>query len=355
MAWDDDYFFVAARLEEPHVQATLTERDAVIWHDNDFEIFIDPDSDTHEYYELEINAFATVFDLFLVKPYRDGGPALHYWDIAGLKKAVSIEGTINDPSDIDTGWEIELAIPWKVLAECANRAAPPSEGDVWRINFSRVEWKTVIEGGRYVKATDPETGKPYAERNWTWSPQGIVNMHYPEMWGYVLFTNVVKHQGGGEFSPGPDDKALDALREVYYAEKTYFIRYGEYTADFGALGLKNRDIFDQRSKKYERSCRGIYRSADSGERDLFVPRVQQQAVSREVSLSRGEHTGASGILQAADLGIPSRQYSAPRVQHARPLLVQPGDRTRNRDNRFRADILREPHRRQYARTPDPPE
>ena len=244
MAWDDDYFFVAARLEEPHVQATLTERDAVIWHDNDFEIFIDPDGDTHEYYELEINAFATVFDLFLVKPYRDGGPALHYWDIAGLKKAVSIDGTINDPSDIDTGWEIELAIPWKVLAECANRAAPPSEGDVWRINFSRVEWKTVIEGGRYVKATDPETGKPYAERNWTWSPQGIVNMHYPEMWGYVLFTNVVKHQGGGEFSPGPDDKALDALREVYYAEKTYFIRYGEYTADFGALGLKNRDIFD---------------------------------------------------------------------------------------------------------------
>ena len=60
MAWDDDYFFVAARLEEPHVQATLTERDAVIWHDNDFEIFIDPDGDTHEYYELEINAFATV-------------------------------------------------------------------------------------------------------------------------------------------------------------------------------------------------------------------------------------------------------------------------------------------------------
>ncbi len=244
MAWDDKYFYVAARLEEPHISATLTERDAVIWHDNDFEVFIDPDGDTHEYYELEINAFATIFDLFLVKPYRDGGPAVHYWDITGLKKAVSIDGTLNDPTDVDTGWEIELAIPWKALAECANRSAPPSEGDVWRINFSRVEWKTVVEGGRYVKATDSETGKPFAESNWTWSPQGLVNMHYPEMWGYVLFTNAVRAFGSGQFEPGPDEEAWDALRDLYYAEKTWFVRYGEYTDDFVALGLKSREIFD---------------------------------------------------------------------------------------------------------------
>jgi hypothetical protein len=246
MAWDDEYLFIAARMEEPHVQATLTGRDEVIWHDNDFEVFIDPDGDTHEYYELEINAFGTVFDLFLVKPYRDGGPALHHWDIAGLKKAVGIDGTINDPSDRDTGWEVELAIPWSVLAECANRAAPPSEGDVWRINFSRVEWKTVSEGGRYVKATDPGTGKPFAERNWTWSPQGIVNMHYPEMWGYVLFTNAVRNYGGGPFEPGPDEQAWNSLREVYYAQKTHFLRYGEYSGDPGALGLANREIFGHR-------------------------------------------------------------------------------------------------------------
>ncbi|MFQ5550630.1 MAG: carbohydrate-binding family 9-like protein, partial [Gemmatimonadales bacterium] len=77
MLWDDDYFFVAADLEESHVWARLRQRDAVIYRDNDFEVFIDPDGDTHEYYELEINAFGTEWDLFLVRPYRDGGPALH--------------------------------------------------------------------------------------------------------------------------------------------------------------------------------------------------------------------------------------------------------------------------------------
>ena len=65
-------------------------RDAVIYHDNDFEVFIDPDGDNHLYYELEINALGTEWDLLLVKPYRDGGPAVNAWDIQGLRTAVHV-------------------------------------------------------------------------------------------------------------------------------------------------------------------------------------------------------------------------------------------------------------------------
>ena len=43
-------------MEEPDLWGTLTARDSVIFHDNDFEVFIDPDGDTHAYYELEVNA-----------------------------------------------------------------------------------------------------------------------------------------------------------------------------------------------------------------------------------------------------------------------------------------------------------
>jgi hypothetical protein len=65
MLWDDRNFYIAADLEEPHVWATLTKHDAVIFHDNDFEIFLDPNGDTLEYYELEVNAINTTWDLFL--------------------------------------------------------------------------------------------------------------------------------------------------------------------------------------------------------------------------------------------------------------------------------------------------
>jgi hypothetical protein len=42
MLWDDEFFYVGAEMEEPHVWGTLTRHDSVIFHDNDFEVFIDP-------------------------------------------------------------------------------------------------------------------------------------------------------------------------------------------------------------------------------------------------------------------------------------------------------------------------
>lgn len=65
--WDDDYLYIGAELEEPHIWATYTEDETVIFHENNFEVFIDPNGDTHNYYELEINALGTKWDLMLVK------------------------------------------------------------------------------------------------------------------------------------------------------------------------------------------------------------------------------------------------------------------------------------------------
>lgn len=190
LMWDAEFLYIGAELEEPHLWATLTARDAVIYQDDDFEVFIDPDGDTYNYYEIEINAFGTVWDLFLVKPYREGGPAINAWDIAGLKSAVVLDGTINDPSDRDAGWTVELAIPWRVLAEAAPEGRRPRHGETWRFNFSRVDWDLDIVDSAYAKRRDPTTGRPLAEHNWVWSPQGAVNMHLPERWGSVEFSDV---------------------------------------------------------------------------------------------------------------------------------------------------------------------
>ena len=187
MLWDDEYFYFAAELIEDQIWATLTERDSVIFYDNDFEIFIDPDGDSHQYYEFEINALNTVWDLLLVKPYRDGGPPVNGWDIAGLKTAVHIDGELNRPGADNRKWSVEVAMPWSSLRECAKEGRPPVPGEFWRVNFSRVEWRKEVQDGEYRKVLNPETGKPYPEDNWVWSPMGIINMHYPELWGYVVF------------------------------------------------------------------------------------------------------------------------------------------------------------------------
>jgi hypothetical protein len=239
MLWDDQYLYIGAYLEEPHVWATLTARDSIIFQDNDFEVFIDPDGDSHAYYELEMNALNTVWDLLLVRPYRDGGPAVHAWDIQGLKTGVHVQGTLNDPSDLDKAWTVEIALPFAVLRECIpGKPERPAPGDQWRVNFSRVEYRVRTEGGSYQKVKDPGTGQPLPEDNWTWTPQGVVNIHYPEMWGFVQFSAKGPGAGRDRFVRRPEEKVKWALRRIYYRERARFFEQGAFATDLTALGLQ---------------------------------------------------------------------------------------------------------------------
>ncbi len=228
MLWDDHFFYFGAELEDDEIWATLTERDSIIFHDNDFEIFIDPDGDTHRYYEFEMNAMNTVWDLLLLKPYRDGGPPVNGWDIRGLQSAVHIDGRLNDPSAPNRSWSVEVAMPWEALKECAPRGRAPLAGEFWRVNFSRVQWQVDTADGRYVKRIDPATGRPYPEDNWVWSPMGIVNMHYPELWGYVFFGD----ETPGEVLPElPEDEHRKwELRRLYYRQRRFFAEHGRFAA-----------------------------------------------------------------------------------------------------------------------------
>jgi hypothetical protein len=231
MLWDDEALYIAAELEEPHVWATLTEHDSVIFHDPDFEVFLDPAADNHMYGELELNALNTTWDLLLTKPYKDGGKAVNAWEITGLKTAVKVNGTINDPRDKDTGWTIEIKWPWKGLTELAAVPMPPKDDDQWRINFSRVEWDIDIADGKYHKVKD----RP--EHNWVWSPQGVIDMHRPERWGYLQFSTA--RPGSAAFRPDPEWDLRDLLHRVYYAQRSYRAKNGKYATALTDLGLKD--------------------------------------------------------------------------------------------------------------------
>lgn len=201
--WDNENLYVAYWVEEPDVTATLTKRDAPIYQDNDVELFV---AGADGYYEFEINSFGTIYevlffweDAFEKKGYhlrpefdrnakgvrRFNGVAYKHprgrrigfwnWDMPGLKSAVHVNGTINDSSDKDNGWTVEIAIPWsslKIVAEGDGRALPPKRGDTWRMDFSRFNVK------KYNK--DDSGG-------WAWSSHGVWDSHVPECFTYVEF------------------------------------------------------------------------------------------------------------------------------------------------------------------------
>lgn len=228
MLWDDHALYIAAELEEPHVWGTITRHDAVIFHDNDFEVFLDPDADNHNYGELELNARNTAWDLLLPRPYKDGGPAVNGWEIVGLQTGVHVDGTLNNPGDSDRGWTLEIAWPWAGLKELARCPVPPTDGHQWRINFSRVEWDHKVVGGEYQKVPK----RP--EHNWVWSPQGVIDMHRPERWGIIQFSTAAP--GTVVFRPDPAQPARDYLHRVYYAQRDFRKQNGHYAPTLAGLG-----------------------------------------------------------------------------------------------------------------------
>ena len=259
MLWDDRVLYIAAELEEPNVWATLRKHDSVIFNDNDFEVFIDPDADNHLYGELEVNALATTWDLLLTKPYKDQGRAIDSWEISGLKVATHIDGTLNDPRDTDRGWSVEIYYPWKSMSELTQVSIPPRDGDQWRINFSRVEWDIDVVRGKVLKIPH----RP--EHNWVWSPQGAIDMHRPDRWGILQFSTA--RPGTASFRPDPAQPARDYLHRIYYAQAKRHKDVGRYADTLGRWAGGPRRLaatFEPSTRNHRARLRGQRRPAYAG-------------------------------------------------------------------------------------------
>lgn len=241
ICWDEENLYIAARLDGDEIWANIQDRDSVMYYDNDFEVFIDPSSSSHNYMELEMNALNTQWDLMLTQPYRDGGRSVTNWDMKGLKTAVYVCGEVNNPSAINKYWSVEIVIPFKGLMEtyskeenppdlerCYPCRTAPKKGEFFRVNFSRVQW-TVEKESVYKKVLD-YNGKWLPEDNWVWAPTGIIDIHCPEFWGFVFFTENCEPVN----IPEDEKKKLD-LRLLYYAEYAYRRENGSFTSDLSAL------------------------------------------------------------------------------------------------------------------------
>jgi hypothetical protein len=227
MLWDDNYLYVYSELKEPHIWGDIKQRDAIIYYNNDFEIFIDPSGNGTGYGEIEINALNTVWDLYLDKPYRIGGNANFDWNLNQLKTNVKIQGTLNNPKDIDSLWSVEMAIPLKPFIRLKNNPKNlPKEGEQWRLNFSRVQWDHDITNGNYSRKK--KDNKYLREYNWVWSNQKVINMHEPEKWGYLQFTEASSSKEIA-FIEDPDlniKQTLFALfRKTRYGDLKYLLEH----------------------------------------------------------------------------------------------------------------------------------
>ena len=108
------------------------------------------------------------------------------------------------------------------------------DGDQWLVDFSRVEWKHEIVEGKYRRVANP------VEDNWVWSPQGTINMHRPETWGYVQFSTA--NPGTVKFRPDPAGPLRHLLHKIYYAERAFKDKHQHWSKNLEELEIKTDGV-----------------------------------------------------------------------------------------------------------------
>ena len=231
MMWDDKYLYIGAYLSEPNIWGDIKNHDEVVYYNPDFEVFIDPDGDGQNYFEIETNAIGTLFELFVQKPYRAQTRAFvtFSWDAQGIKLDTHHYGTLNDARDTDKAWSVEMAIPREAIAAEFDNYL--KAGNYLRIGFSRVEWQTEVDADGKTKRKQVD-GKYLPEDNWTWGATGQVAMHMPERWGYLNLSDKTVGEGNETFAYPKTRNEEKLLWAMFYAQEDQFKNAGKY---FGKL------------------------------------------------------------------------------------------------------------------------
>ena len=194
---------VAMWSEDPYPTATQTERDSIVFADNDVELFLDFG---WGYYEFETNALGTVYevmhvwrDTFATSPFAtdpsfsllepgvftfggdyDRRPASFWhgthprgvrivsttYDFPGLATAVHVDGRLDDDATPSRGWSAEVLLPWAELSRLSGGAITAAG-----------EWSVPAFVGRFQHLDIGGTSHTAA---WCLRAHGVMDTHQPE-------------------------------------------------------------------------------------------------------------------------------------------------------------------------------
>jgi len=170
LLWDDDNLYVSYECEDADVTANFTQRDDPTYRDDAVEIFINPrpTQQTTAYIGLEMNARGVLYDYLSVAVAPNSRLFFKRFNLDGVKVAASVNGTLNERSDKDRGWSLEVSIPWFNFEELSRKPAP---GAAWSFNLNR--WDGVEPNRRMSIWSDSMLERP--------------GPHVPERFGEMRF------------------------------------------------------------------------------------------------------------------------------------------------------------------------
>ena len=152
MAWDEENLYVFFQCEDKFITARETNRDGQPYFDDCAEIFLIPvpDSlDTH--FGFELNLYKASNDFVYFNNYYGGEDNILKAFNPDFRVAVTYDGTLNNNTDIDRGWTMELAIPLSTFNSLGS-IVPAKKGNQWAFLAIRQD-RNDLEGNRRSTST----------------------------------------------------------------------------------------------------------------------------------------------------------------------------------------------------------
>ena len=137
MLWDKEHLFVLFECADQYLTAREKNRDGEPYYDDCAEIFLIPVPDSiNMHFGIEINLNKASNDFVWINNFYQGKSGIIKSFNPEFQVEVSVDGTVNDNSDTDNGWTMEIAIPLTIF-NGVDTFAPVKTGNRWAFLAAR--------------------------------------------------------------------------------------------------------------------------------------------------------------------------------------------------------------------------
>jgi len=162
--WDDSYIYFAGVFYDSDIVQEANQDGQHHYATGDLmEVFLKPQNKTY-YWEVFATPNNKKTSFFRLSRGRIGLPSNNY-KMPGLVAASSCTGTLNNPSDYDTLWTVEIAIPIKELEKNGEKI---TSGKIWRFLLGRYNYSAYLDRKELTMSGNPCGGNFHNFKSWNY-------------------------------------------------------------------------------------------------------------------------------------------------------------------------------------------
>lgn len=178
MLWDDTNLYFLFECEDKYLNSFETLRNGAPYLDDCAEIFLTPAPARKDMHMgFEVNLHKAINDFIYIYNFHDGQKAAIKSFDPDFLVEVSLDGTLNDNSDIDRSWTMEMAIPLKLFLG-VETVSPVVPGNRWTFQALRQERNGPTPGRRCWSTLFP-------------MPKDKSDVHNPEYFDFIEFVDAL--------------------------------------------------------------------------------------------------------------------------------------------------------------------